>query len=232
MKLRHPLAIKSAAFAISLWVRGWMGTMRIQERFLCPDFLCRNANHRAVFLFWHEALLLPTYAYTKFEVSTLISNHRDGELVAQVVHFMGGETIRGSTTRGGSAALRAMLQEVRERHVAITPDGPRGPRRVVQPGAVFLASHAQIPVVPVGIHMPGAWRAKSWDRMAIPKPFRRAYVVFGNPIHVPPNISRDDIEHYRQLCQQGMDQMQGMAEAWEHGDEPAPATPRSGVGGA
>jgi lysophospholipid acyltransferase (LPLAT)-like uncharacterized protein len=212
MKLHHPIAIKSAAFTISLLLRAWMPTIRVNERFADTSVDPRTSDRPTLYLFWHENLFLPAYSYAPLKIPVLISNHRDGELVAQVVRFMGGEAIRGSSTRGGSRALREMLQTLRRKHLAMTPDGPRGPRRVLQPGAVFLASHAQIDVVPVGIHTPGAWRLKSWDRMAVPKAFHRAQVVVGAPIHVPPDLDRDGLEHYRQLCQRGMDDAQKAAE--------------------
>jgi lysophospholipid acyltransferase (LPLAT)-like uncharacterized protein len=212
MKLRHPAAIKSAAFIISLWLRSWMSTVRIHERFKVPEADPRRNTRPTLFLFWHEGISLPAYAYARLNVSTLISNHRDGELVTQVVRFLGGQAIRGSSSRGGCKALREMLQTSQTRNLAITPDGPRGPRRVLQTGAVFLASHAGIDIVPVGIHMAGAWRCKSWDRMAIAKPFHHAYVVAGTPIRVPPDLSKEELSRYRQLCQDALDKVQALAE--------------------
>ena len=214
MKIQNPLLIKSAAFALSLWLRGWMCTVRVEENFIDPSINQYNKGTRQhLYLFWHETLFLPAYTYAKLRVPVLISSHRDGELVAQVLHYMGGRSIRGSSTRGGSRALREMLKEGEGSHLAITPDGPRGPRRVVQQGAVFLASHAQLDVVPVGICMHHAWRLKSWDRMAIPKPLSRATVVMGKPIQVPEGITREQMGEYLLLCQKGMDEAQALADA-------------------
>lgn len=189
-----------------------MRVVHVEARFTPPAAKAGDQTRPKLYLFWHENLIVPAYCYAKLKVPVLVSNHRDGELVAQVVHCLGGETIRGSSTRGGAKALREMMQRIQSQNLAITPDGPRGPRRVLQPGAVFLASQAQIDIVPVGIHFSNPWRAKSWDRMAIPKPFSAAYVVAGEPLTIPPDLSKDQLEPYRQLCQAGMDNAQAEAE--------------------
>ena len=212
MKLKRPIVIRSAAFIISLWLRGWMCTVKIDRRMLDASVDPRTARSPHLYMFWHEGIFVPAYACATQGVPVLISSHSDGELVAQVFGFMGGRAIRGSSTRGGMRALREMLAKGRNGHLAITPDGPRGPRRVVQPGAVFLASHAGMTLVPVGIHVEDCWRLKSWDQMLFPRPFQLAHLVYGQPIHVPPGLSRDQIDAYLKICQQGMDQTQSLAE--------------------
>ena len=142
----------------------------------------------------------------------LVSTHRDGELIAQTIRLLGGRAIRGSSTRGGVAAVMTMLRDRRSRHLAITPDGPRGPRRVIQDGAIYLASRGQLPLVPVGYAVSDAWRVPSWDRMILPKPGAAARAVAGAPIRVPPEATREELETYRQRVQDVMDDVQARAE--------------------
>ena len=87
--------------------------------------------------------------------------------------------IRGSTTRGGSAALLGLIRRAGGSHVVLTPDGPTGPRRRLKPGAIALASMTGMPIVPIGIACPTAWRAGSWDRMMVPLPWATAFYVSG-----------------------------------------------------
>jgi len=154
-----------------------------------------------------------TAIYVKTGVEALVSEHRDGELITQIARCMGGDTIRGSSTRGGERALRAMLEKADHTRMAITPDGPRGPRRQMPLGPIYLASRAAMQIVPVGICPRSAWRAKSWDKMAIPKPFMPVYVQVGAPIHVPADLPRSDMEEYRLICERGLSESQAAAEA-------------------
>jgi lysophospholipid acyltransferase (LPLAT)-like uncharacterized protein len=143
----------------------------------------------------------------------LVSQHRDGELITQILHYLGGDTIRGSSTRGGDRAVRDMLERSRDTHLSVTPDGPRGPRRKMQLGPIYLASRGNMKVVPIGICAKGAWRTKSWDQLAVPKPFMPIYVYAGEPIAIPADLPRDEMEPYRELCEQRLNQAQERAEA-------------------
>lgn len=103
-----------------------------------------------VMAFWHNHLLLMVHARFRRPITALISQHRDGELIARTVGLLGARSARGSTTRGGSAALRESLRIANAGGtIAITPDGPKGPRHVAQPGAIALAQAARIPIIPV-----------------------------------------------------------------------------------
>ena len=118
----------------------------------------------------------------------------------------------GSTTRGGVAALKAMIREIRSgRDVAFTPDGPRGPRFRVQPGIVQAAASTGVPILPVGYAVSRVKRLRSWDRFTIPKPFGRAIVLRGEPIEVPPDLGREEIERYAGIVERAMHE--GMARA-------------------
>jgi lysophospholipid acyltransferase (LPLAT)-like uncharacterized protein len=98
-----------------------------------------------------------------------------------------------------------MVRHSRSTHLAITPDGPRGPRRQVQAGVVYLAALTGLPIVPFGIAFERAWRMNSWDRFALPWPGSSAVCVTADPIHVPENLRKDQLEQYRLRVQQAMD---------------------------
>jgi lysophospholipid acyltransferase (LPLAT)-like uncharacterized protein len=105
-----------------------------------------------------------------------------------------------------------MILHGRAHHLAITPDGPRGPRRRIQDGAIYLASRSSMSLVPTGFAFENPWRAGSWDRTALPRPFTRARCIVGPPIDVPEDLDRRQMAEYRGRVQSAMDQVQEQAE--------------------
>lgn len=206
MKIRNPHLIFIAARIVTWIIRLWIGTCRYRYVNLGPWLNPTKVklDRRYIFAFWHENLLVPARFHCRPNIHVLISTHADGELIAQVAQHLTMKTIRGSTTRGGVEALRTIMK-MPSGHVVFTPDGPRGPRRQVQPGMIYLAAKTGMPIVcwGVGCHRP--WRAKSWDRFCLPRPFHRAVSVTAEPITVPRDANRDQLEHYRNLVQQQMD---------------------------
>jgi len=142
----------------------------------------RAGGARCVFALWHGGLLPLMWAHRDRGARVLISEHRDGELIARVCQALGFGTVRGSTSRG---AARALIQLTRALEagfpVAVTPDGPRGPARQFAPGALIASQRAGVPILPVGVAASRAWRLRSWDRFLIPKPFARVIVAYGTP---------------------------------------------------
>ncbi len=142
-----------------------------------------------IFAFWHSGLVPCGAALYRRRVSrgssvtALVSRSGDGELVARAAQDFGFDTVRGSTSRGGFVALRSLRQAlVRERRsVVIVPDGPRGPAGVAKPGIIQLAAVTGVPIVPLAAASSGAWRASSWDRTEMPRPFTRITVAVGAP---------------------------------------------------
>jgi lysophospholipid acyltransferase (LPLAT)-like uncharacterized protein len=163
-------------------------------------------------LFWHENLLFPAYTHAPLGVPVLVSQHRDGELITQVLRMLRGRAVRGSTTRGGAAALRRMARLGRLGSLAITPDGPRGPRRKLQMGAIFLASRTGMPIVLTGMAYSRCWRVGSWDRMAIPKPGAVGICITDEPVAIPPELDREGLERWRQRVEGMMVDLQHQAE--------------------
>jgi len=211
MRIDHPILVRFAMLCASAWGRAIHATMDIAFDIEDPQADPLRADRRNIYAFWHEMMLLPACTYGRF-VTALISRHRDGNLIAHAMEMVRGRAIRGSTTRGGVASIRQMIREGRVRHLAITPDGPRGPRRVVQQGAVYLASRTGMPIIPLGLAYSACHRAKSWDRMAVPYPCVRARGVVGAPICVPAAAGREQLQRYRTIVQDAMDEAQTRAE--------------------
>lgn len=145
----------------------------------------RAAKVGFVFSLWHGQLLPLLWYHRDEGVLVLISEHRDGELVARAATSLGFGLIRGSTTRGAERALIEMGRELKVGHeVAITPDGPRGPARKFAPGALVAAQRADSFIVPTVAVADRAWYLRSWDRFMIPKPFARITIAYGKPTKV------------------------------------------------
>jgi lysophospholipid acyltransferase (LPLAT)-like uncharacterized protein len=214
MKLRHPFFLQLAGFAAAWGIRGLVGSCRYRCFPTDPLANLHQLSHqdRFIFSFWHETLLLPAMRYSRMPIDVLISQHADGELIARACRHLGLGTIRGSSTRGGAEALRQFLNRDTARHIAITPDGPRGPRREVQPGIVYLAARTGIPIVPVGFAFHRCWRLPSWDRFAVPWPFSPAVGVLGEPLHVPADVDRRELLLWRKKLQTAMDRVMAQAE--------------------
>lgn len=151
----------------------------------------RAQGHPFVFALWHGQLLPLTVQHRSQGIKVLISEHRDGELIARITASLGFGSIRGSTTRGATRALLAMCDALTTgSEVAVTPDGPRGPAQKFASGAVVAAQRAGAPIVTVGVAASRAWHLRSWDRFMIPKPFARLTFVYGDPTYVNANDSR------------------------------------------
>jgi lysophospholipid acyltransferase (LPLAT)-like uncharacterized protein len=212
MKLRNPMFIRLAA-RLGAWVfRLWMGTLRYH--ILCDDGTQHPTDpkvRRFLFAFWHESLLVG--AAMKTPVHTLISHHADGELIAQVCQRLGIGVVRGSSTRGAEEALLQLRECARQTHLAVTPDGPQGPRRQIKRGLVYLASTTGLPVLGFGVGFSRAWRFGSWDRFALPRPFSTVWCVTAPPVDVPPGpLSRAELERYRRLIEERLLEATAIAE--------------------
>ncbi len=211
MKVRSPLMIRATALAVSFVLRAWLGTMSFRTLYDEPSVDPRKSKRRGIYLFWHETLLVATH-HARDGFSVLTSQHADGELIAQIVRMLGGGAVRGSTKHAGMSALRSMMRAGKVRHIGITPDGPRGPRRVMQQGAIYVASKTGMPLVPVGFAARECKRHRSWDRMILAKPGTVVVEIAGKPIDVPPDLDRDGLERFRLIAQAAMDEVQARAE--------------------
>ncbi len=220
MKIQHPALVRAVGVTGSFLVKRLVGTSRFHFRYADPSVnpeVARRTGQRFIYAFFHEMMLFPAYFWAWPEMQILISDHRDGELITQVVKRLGFGVIRGSTTRGGARALREMIHRVDKGHLCVTPDGPKGPRRQVHPGLAYLASRTGLPIVGLGLAFHRPWRANSWDRFAVPRPFHAAACVMPEPLFVPPDADRDAIEAARLEVEVRMNRSTDEAEAWvEH----------------
>jgi len=191
-------------------------TWRLKQS--CRNYFERRmegASKRVVYSFWHQDILLLIY-FGRYERSrVLISQHRDGELIARIVEKLGYSTYRGSTTRGGMKALRAfdkIKEDPSKYDIGLTPDGPKGPPKKLKKGIIFAASRTGFPIVPFGVAVDRSWRLKSWDRFRIPKPFSKCFVHLGPEIPVPPDLDDQGMKTYSNLVEQAMAEAEEQAE--------------------
>lgn len=156
------------------------------------------ARRPAIYVIWHGRLLPGAFHYRKQRLATLISRNRDGDYIADMIERWGYRVIRGSSSRGGAAALRQIVQALEAgTSVALTPDGPRGPRQRMKLGPLQAARLAGVPIVTATA---GAVRAAyfgRWDRFLVPAPFTWIPVALGEPLYVPPDTSDEALEAYR-----------------------------------
>lgn len=150
----------------------------------------------AILCFWHGRLLMAPYTWQQRHppFRMLISAHRDGELIANTVRHFGIDWLKGSTSKGGAGALRAMVKALRAGEwVGITPDGPRGPRMRVSDGIVSLAKLSGVPILPVTYGIERGKVLGSWDRFLAALPFSRGVLVWGEPLHVPRDAGDEEL---------------------------------------
>ncbi len=140
----------------------------------------------SIITFWHGELLSVLIGYLKYKkssnIDSIVSEHKDGEIIARVVSLFGGGTIRGSSTRGGIKALRESFKSIDGgRDLGITPDGPRGPRHSVAEGIVLISKRKNVPIVTFNCKPTSYWQLNSWDKFTIPKPFSTLHFYIGEP---------------------------------------------------
>ncbi len=158
-------------------------------------------------------------------MAALTSRHADGEYVAEVMDAIGITPIRGSNNHGGTTAAKQLMSAAAQHDITITTDGPRGPRRVVKPGVLFLASQTGRKIIPVACSASRSWKPKGrWTDLLVPKPFSTAYVIGGEPLAVPPGLSKEQLAPYVAELQRRMDQIQEQADSLAEGRPVQPAT--------
>lgn len=218
MKIRHRRTIAAA---------GWLGTRFVQAlsftlRF---DFASTSSfpvdpasappNRRFIYALWHENFLIPITRFGDPSVAALVSRHADGQLLGSLIRSTGMAVVHGSTNKGGIAAVRRILRDgTGYQHLAVTPDGPRGPRRKVQPGVIYLASRTGMQIVPIGVGHRNPWRVKSWDSFVIPRLFSRVRCLFGEPLPIPPDPTTVALEPFQNHLQVELDRLSNAAQAW------------------
>jgi lysophospholipid acyltransferase (LPLAT)-like uncharacterized protein len=190
--------------ALAGWLmRGWAWTLRYELEDRCGVSEPGRLNRPLLIPLWHNRIFSIPPGWMKWvgrrrQVVVLTSASHDGATLARAMSVFGFGAVRGSSSRRAVAALVAMKRALAEgKDVAITPDGPRGPRYHFAPGVVKLAQAAGVPIAPVHATFSSAWRLKTWDGFVIPKPFSRVRVVFDELIHIPEVLDEEGFEAER-----------------------------------
>ena len=209
--------IQPLGLAVSALVKGWMSTLDYKIAYYDPsiDPAVPFDDQPRLYLFWHEYIQFFLHLRPNCHMTMLLSRHRDADILAEIARRIGFGAVRGSTARSGSTAICQMMKNAKEKWLlTMTPDGPRGPRRKMAGGAVYLASRLGIDIIPLGVGYDRPWRLRSWDRFAIPRPGSRARLIAGPPVSIPGELDRQGIEHYTQRVEELMNRLCALAERW------------------
>ena len=163
----------------------------------------KSPQEQYIFLLWHNRLyfmpmLVPSFYLKK--CCGLVSMSRDGGILTDLIKSFGLKVIRGSSSKGGSKAMFEMEKMLNQKYnIVMTPDGPRGPKYDMKPGAIKLASKTGTAIIPVALNSQKHKELSNWDATQIPLPFSKLEFTYGEPISIPADISGDEFEKYREL---------------------------------
>lgn len=218
MKIHSKRLVHAVGALTSLYVHLLSSTLDFRVAYYDPiiDPAYANDGRKRIYIFWHEYIQYFIYLRKHCRLAMLLSKHRDADILEEVARVLGFETVRGSTNRGGVEAIREMMRKETSDHfhLTITPDGPRGPRRVLAPGCIFLASKLQIPLVAMGVGYDRPFRFNSWDQYATPRPGSRVRCIPSGDIMIPPNLDKEGIEYFRDSVQKTLNALTNEAEEW------------------
>ena len=173
-----------------------------------------RGGHQPIMAFWHGRILPATYYFRGRGIVVITSENFDGEWIAGIIERFGYGTARGSTSRGGRRALLQLARDLEAgKPAGFTIDGPRGPARIAQPGAVWLAKATGHPVLPFHLEADRHWTLNSWDRTQIPKPFSTVAIAMGEPFDVPADADEAGIERARLELESRLKALEGRANA-------------------
>jgi len=174
-----------------------------------------RSGGKVIYMSWHQRMSYNFHLMGPLHLTMMISNSRDGEYAARVARCLGFRDVRGSSTRGGSVALKKMTSMVKNGHPGgVLTDGPLGPARVVKVGAVFMARFTGAPLIPVLWGADRCWTLNTWDRHLIPKPFARISICYGEPLWVPRSTNSIESEKYRRQLEDSMNRATGWCDAY------------------
>jgi lysophospholipid acyltransferase (LPLAT)-like uncharacterized protein len=199
--------------AAGYWiVRAIGSTLRWKTEGLEHFSAIAGSGRQPIMAFWHARILPATYYFRNRGIVVITSENFDGEWIARIIERFGYGTARGSSSRGGRKALLQLTRDMAAgKPAGFTVDGPRGPARVAQPGAVWLAKATGNPVLPFHLEASRHWTVSSWDRTQIPKPFATVALVVGEPFEVPPDADDSRIEAARSELDERLHALEGRA---------------------
>ena len=211
MKVGDRLLLKMVPLTASLVMR--LLNLSIRKDIIGVDQLHSlwDSGKHVIIPFWHDQLFLLVFGYPGKRAKLLISSSKDGELLARTMKYFDQDTVRGSSSRGGRAAFKKMLELCQEKaDIVLTPDGPRGPRHELKDGVVQLARMSGRPVMPLAFVCSRGHRFKSWDRFLFPFPFSRGVYSFGEPLYFD---KEEGVDGFRERLKIAMEANQRRAEA-------------------
>lgn len=171
------------------------------------DEAIRRSGGGAVYATWHQRMSYFFYFGGSHHATTMISRSRDGEYVARLASCLGFRTVRGSSSRGGTTAVRELTRRIRQGELGgMLADGPQGPARVAKPGTVIIARDGGVPVIPVLWGADRCWMFNSWDRYLVPKPFAKIVLYAAEPLWIPQTAKGEELEAYRRLLETAMNE--------------------------
>jgi hypothetical protein len=220
-------------WAIHLYIRFVFLTNRWTVEGGAVPHRLRAQGRSFILAFWHGRLMMIPMAWQRLApMHMLISAHRDGRIIADSVTYFGVDSIAGSTRRGGSAALRAMLKRLGDGDcVGITPDGPRGPPMQASSGIVNVARLARAPIVPIVFATSRRRVLRTWDRFHLALPFGRGVFLWGEPIEITGDGDPEDLERSRALVEHRMNDIAAEADQRVGHGAVFPGSVSAGVGG-
>jgi len=207
------------SWAVPRFFEAWHSSLCCTLRVTTTGFsrgmpLAFDQERGALIVSWHDQTLLPQHLLRDLNLAGMFSTSRAGQLQGAFWARYGWRPVWGSTKkRAGIMALREALRLLREGQTfAFTPDGPKGPRHEARGGVVYLASNAPAVILPIGVAASRAWKLRSWDRYLIPKPFSHVHLHMGAPLHLPPDIQKDEMSRYLKLVEDAIDAAEQEAE--------------------
>lgn len=201
--IRPDVKQRVAAAAGAALLRVLFATLRVKvdDR---AGHLVAPSGSPVIYAFWHNRILAITAAFLRVYprgrrgVLVLTSASKDGMWLGELASRLGMGSVRGSSSRRGATAMRELIEKVEQGHdIAITPDGPRGPRYELGPGMIYLAQKAQIPIIPIHARFSRCWQLRTWDGFCVPKPFSRIDVTLAPPVTVDAELGENDFEDTR-----------------------------------
>jgi lysophospholipid acyltransferase (LPLAT)-like uncharacterized protein len=188
-------AVTSAAYWLAKLTNG---TLRLTVKGEDKLRSLQKEGRGVILALWHGKLWIPAYYWGDRGYIALASQSRDGDYITKVLHKLGWQVVRGSTSKGGARSLLKLIKKIKAgRTVVITPDGPTGPRHQVKSGVLYLAAKTDSVIVPIGVSSKTQKEFASWDKFELPYPFSRAALVYGEPMEVEDKLSEDQKKSYK-----------------------------------
>lgn len=216
---------------IKVIYRGFLRFLGNRVLYYVINILCRSVKFRQtmpestreliksdrnyIAAFWHGSMLAPWFVLRNSNFSAIVSKSKDGEILTNVLNKWGYKVVRGSSHKGGRAALQNMISNAISGHsIAITPDGPTGPPREMKPGAVITAKKTGLPIIFMASGYHSFIQFKSWDKFRVPKFFSRAEVLYSEPVYIDPELSfeetKSEIEKYNNYLNELQDKAENL----------------------